>query len=88
LIVYCNNVEKFLEIIRALKNEPEKIIPMTYECAIKAVRLNSRALEPNAEEIFNVALFTHNFMLNEDQIQRTVQILKNFNSPTVFIKFL
>ena len=87
LIVYCNEVDKFLEIIRGLKAEPEKILPVTFECAIKALRLNSRGLESHSEEIFNVTLFTHNFMLNEDLISRSVQIFK-FLSRYVFSKFL
>ena len=76
LIVYCNDVEKFLSILRLLKTEPEKIILTTFECAIKALRLNSRGLEGHSEEIFNTTLFTHNFMLNEDLITKSVQIFK------------
>ena len=49
LIVYCNDIDKFLSIIRGLKADPEKIIPMTFDCAIKALRLNSRGLESHSE---------------------------------------
>lgn len=55
---------------------------------MKALRLNLKALEGHSEEIFNTTLFLHNFILNEDQITKSVQIFKHLSSPTVFIKFL
>ena len=77
MIVYCNDVDKFLQIIRDLKAEPEKIILTTFECVLKALRLNLKALEGHSEEIFNTTLFLHNFILNEDQITKAVQIFKH-----------
>ena len=49
LIVYCNNVEKFLEIIKDLRANKQNIALITFECAIKALRLNIKPLEGHAE---------------------------------------
>lgn len=63
------------------------ISPFTYTCWLKAGFLNLRGLGVYAEEIFNVSLFTHNFLLEEDEVLKTVQLFKAMNKY-LFIKCL